>query len=81
MSTLHHLNCSTLDHSPVLIIPEPVDSGTLWILLFQANCLDSRKCGSPIKAVHIQSKPYGERGGQLIKLQVLYPRLMIVEWP
>ena len=69
MSTLHHLNCSTLDHSPVLIIPEPVDSIIPSKLFrFKEMWLTDKGCAHTVKAVWGKRRATNQASGIVSKI-------------
>ena len=69
MSTLHHLNCSTLDHSPVLIIPEPVDSVIPSNLFrFKEMWLTDKGCAHTVKAVWGKRRATNQASGIVSKI-------------
>ena len=68
-SKVHHLNCSTSDHSPLLIIPKPVD----FVIpskpfRFEEMWLTDKGCAQTIKAVWEKRRATNQNSGIVSKI-------------
>ena len=68
-SKVVHLNCSTSDHSPLLIIPKPVDSvNPSKPFRFEEIWLTDKGCAQMVKAVCEKSGPPNQSLGIVSKI-------------